>query len=183
MPTEYIRSTSYVGRRKTDPFRPHTLHFLTPRLVPRRSTLPGAYCFLPIFLHASLLQVGDEEEDFDWAFPPEATDEPAIAEDETEGTYRPAYVYSYEQESYEFSYSFELEDLESYSFEFIDSTSKELSYSHSYSYSYQVGEEAGSEPPPPGAVQSVTSMDVSVYTHDSVFCVRKTRGGRNASRP
>lgn len=104
--------------------------------------------------------------DYDWAFP---TEEPAIAEDAREGTYRPAHVFSYEQESYDFSYSFELEDLESYSYEFIDSTSEEgaTSYSHAYSYStsysYQFREEVGNEPPPPGAVQSVTSMDVSVY--------------------
>eukprot|EP00752_Nemacystus_decipiens_P009533 g8521.t1 len=93
--------------------------------------------------------------------------EPPIGEDAREGTYRPAYVYSYEQESYSFSYSFELEDLESYSYEFIDSMSEEgPSYSHgdSYSYSYEFREEVGSEPPPPGAVQSVTSMDIYVCT-------------------
>ena len=92
-------------------------------------------------------------------------DEFDVAEDAREGTYRPAYVYSYEQELYSFSYSFELEDLESYSYEFIDSTSEEGgSYSHSYGYSYSFHfrEEVGSEPPPPSAVQSVTSMDVSV---------------------
>jgi len=81
-----------------------------------------------------------------------------VAEDEdSTGTYSPSYVYSYEHESYEFSYSFELEDLDSYSYEFVDSMSEEEE-----SYSYQFSEETfQAPPPPPGAVQSVTSMDVS----------------------
>lgn len=125
-------------------------------------------------LHASLPQVVNAEEDFEWAFPPdEASDEPLIAEDETDGTYRPAYVYSYEHESYDFSYSFELEDLDSYSYEYVDPVSEEgSSYSHTYSYSfgysYGLGEEAGRELPPASAVLSVTSMDVRVCTHGSV---------------
>ncbi len=108
--------------------------------------------------HASLLQVPEHLRDL---FETD-DDGVSLAEDEDgTGTYSPSYVYSYEHESYEFSYSFELEDLDSYSYEFVDSMSEEEE-----SYSYHFSEETRMPPPPPpGAVQSVTSMDVSLlYT-------------------
>lgn len=86
-------------------------------------------------------------------------------------SYEPAYIYSYELESYDFSYSFELEDLDSYSYEFIDSMFEEESspYSQTYSYNFRDGEEVSV--PPPSAVQSVTSLDVSTFSRRMVFWI------------
>lgn len=152
-----------------------------------RPTLLDACCTLPTNLRVSLLQEVDSDGNLDWvSFGDEASLDPSIALDNRDGTYRPAFIYSYEQESYEFSYSFELEDFDSYSFEFIDSMSEEgesSSHTFSYSFSHQFGEELEGRTPQPGAVQSVTSIDVSVCPWFGILRQKTTRGELNASRP